>query len=225
MPAPTPIHQPRPADPAVLEADATAFQSMRPRLLAVAYRVLGSWADADDVVQDTWLRWQRTDRRDVRDPAAFLATVATRLAINVSQSARARHETVTSLPEPAGVAADPGLEAERRDTATLAIRVLTERLTPAERAAYMLRVAFDYPYRRIAEVTGLSEANARQLVGRARGHLSEEGRRNVSAAAQGQLLDAFAAAARTGDLHALEQTLADDVAGRRDEAPAQLRAA
>jgi RNA polymerase sigma-70 factor (ECF subfamily) len=180
---------------------------VRPRLLGIAYRVLGSWADADDVVQDTWMRWHRIDRRAVRDPAAFLTTVATRLAINVSQSARARHETVTWLQEPVDSAVDPRSEAESRDALTLAIRVLGERLTPGERAAYVLRVAFDYPYRRIAEVTAVSEANARQLVKRARGHLSGEGHRTVSAREQQRLLDVFVAAAETGDLRTLERTL------------------
>jgi RNA polymerase sigma-70 factor (ECF subfamily) len=195
----------------VSEADAASFQAVRPRLLGIAYRVLGSWADADDVVQDTWMRWHRTDRRAVRDPAAFLATVATRLAINVSQSARARHETVTSLADPVDAAVDPRSEAETRDALALALRVLGERLTPGERAAYVLRVAFDYPYRRIAEVTAVSEANARQLVTRARGHLSVEGRRTVSAKERQQLLDAFVAAAETGDLCTLERTLAADI--------------
>jgi RNA polymerase sigma-70 factor (ECF subfamily) len=193
---------------AVSEADAASFQAVRPRLRGIAYRVLGSWTDADDVVQDTWMRWHRTDRRAVRDPAAFLATVATRLAINASQSARARHETAASVPEPLDDGVDPTSEAERSDALARALRLLIERLTPAELAAYVLRVAFDYPYRRIAETLALSEPNARQLVTRARGHLAQESRRTVSAEQHRVLLDAFTVAARTGDLRTLDRALA-----------------
>jgi RNA polymerase sigma-70 factor, ECF subfamily len=196
----------------VSDTDTAAFEAARPRLFGVAYRVLGNRTDADDVVQDTWMRWHRTDRRDVRDPAAFLATVAARLAINVSQSARARHETGACAPESAHDAVDPVRDAEERDALADAIGVLSARLTPSERAAYILRVAFDYPYRRIAEVTPRSEANARQLVGRARGHLDEDGRGAVSTRSQQQLLDAFVAAAQTGDLSALERRLVADIA-------------
>jgi RNA polymerase sigma-70 factor (ECF subfamily) len=213
------IQAPRPVLAAVSEADAASFQAVRPRLRGIAYRVLGSWADADDVVQDTWMRWHRTDRRAVRDPAAFLATVATRLAINVSQSARARHETATWLPEPGDASVDPTSEAERVDALGVAIRVLAERLTPAERAAYVLRVAFDYPYRRIAEVTALSEPNARQLVTRARRHLSDEGRWTVNAQEEERLLDAFVAAAETGDVRTLERTLVADIGDTASVAP------
>jgi RNA polymerase sigma-70 factor (ECF subfamily) len=208
MPRLSSSHPRRPALVAVSDADAASFQAVRPRLFGIAYRVLGSRAEADDVVQDTWMRWHCTDRRAVRDPAAFLATVARRLAINVAQSARARHETGPWLSEPADALADPMLDAERDDALAGAILVLAERLTPAERAAYVLRVAFDYPYRRIAEVTGFSEANARQLVVRARGHLGEAPRRAVGAAEQQELLDAVVAAARTGDLRTLERALA-----------------
>jgi RNA polymerase sigma-70 factor (ECF subfamily) len=201
---------------AVSEADAASFQALRSRLFGIAYRVLGSSADADDVVQDTWLRWHGADRRTVRDPAAFLATVATRLAINVTQSARARRESGRLAAEPADVADDPTLEAERGEALADAIHLLSERLTPAERAAFVLRVAFDYPYRRIADVTGLSEANARQLVTRARGHLADDRRRPVAAAQGEGLLDAFQAAAQTGDLRTLERTLAAEIALPRE---------
>jgi RNA polymerase sigma-70 factor (ECF subfamily) len=210
---PSALDTTRPALAAVSEADTTAFDALRPRLFGIAYRVLRCRADADDVVQEAWMRWQRTDRSEVRDPAAFLATVTTRLAINVSQSARARHETAAPPPETAD-GSDPLLEAEQGDALAGAIRVLAERLTPAERAAYVLRVAFDYPYRRIAEATTLSEPNARQLVTRARGRLSGDGRRTTSPTDQRRLLDAFLAAARTGDLRDLEQTLAAGIAGR-----------
>ena len=222
MPRPALTQPTRSATPAVSEIDTASFEAARARLFGIAYRVLGSRTDADDVVQDTWMRWHRTDRREVRDPAAFLATVAARLAINVSRSARARHEIGTSVPEPVGAAVDPVLEAERRDALALAIRVLTQRLTAAERAAYVLRVAFDYPYRRIAEVTPLSEANARQLVARARAHLADEDPRTGSATEQEGLLEAFSAAARTGELRPLERVLVADIGDTSEMPPDPL---
>lgn len=160
----------------VSAADAASFHTVRPRLFGVAYQVLGSASDADDVVQDTWIRWQGTDRSKVRDAAAFLATTTARLAINLGQSARARHETtVAALPvEPVDAGADPSLSAEQRDALELAVRTLRERLSPTERAVYVLREAFDYPYREIAERLALSEDNARQLASRARRRLADE---------------------------------------------------
>jgi len=151
----------------------SAFLSMRPRLFGIAYRMLGSAAEAEDVVQDVWLRWQTTDRSVVRDAAAFLATTATRLAINVRQSARARRETCVGpwQPEPVDTSSDPWLAAERDQALACGVRMLLERLTPTERAAYILREAFDYAYRDIASVLRLAEANARQVVTRARQHI------------------------------------------------------
>lgn len=197
----------------VSEADATCFQIVRPRLFGIAYRVLGSAAEAEDVVQEAWIRWQGTDRTDVRDAAAFLATATARLAINVSQSARARRETPVGpeLLDRVDSAASPSLDAERADTLAAAMRVLAQKLSPVERAAYILREAFDYRYGDIALVLALSEANARQLVTRARRRLCGEHRRPIGATEQQRLVDAFAAAARTGDLGSLEQLLADDV--------------
>jgi RNA polymerase sigma-70 factor, ECF subfamily len=199
---------------AVSEADAASFHTVRPRLFGIAYRVLGSPNEADDVVQDAWIRWQDTDRSKVRDAAAFLATTTTRLAINVTQSARARRETYLgpSLPEPADPGADPAVGAEQREALELAMRILLEKLSPAERAVYLLREAFEYPYRQIAQVLGLSEANARQLAARAGRRLSGELRRPVAAFEEQALLDAFVAAAQTGDLATLEQLLTADVA-------------
>jgi RNA polymerase sigma-70 factor (ECF subfamily) len=197
----------------VAPVDAALFQSVRPRLFGIAYRVLGNRADADDVVQDTWLRWQRTDRSKVRDAAAFLATTTTRLAINLKQSARARRVTYIGpwLPDPVDAEADTTLPAEQGESVELAVLMLLEKLTPAERAVYVLREAFDYPYRQISQVLGLSEANARQLVTRARNHLSGERRNAVSATEQRRFVEAFLAAAQTGDLARLEQVLAADV--------------
>jgi RNA polymerase sigma-70 factor (ECF subfamily) len=195
-------------------AHVASFEAVRPRLFGIAYATLESAADADDVVQDAWIRWHRTDRNKVRDAAAFLATTTKRLALNVAQSARVRHETSSDpwRPEPVDVHADPMLDAVRREALALALRMLMEKLSPSERAAYLLREAFDYPYRRISDVLATSEANARQLVTRARLHLASEPRRQVSAAEQQRLMDAFVDAAQTGDLTTLEQLLAAHVA-------------
>ncbi|MDQ7906072.1 sigma factor [Phytohabitans sp. ZYX-F-186] len=131
-----------------LEEAAAVFTSLRPRLFGIAYRMLGSASEAEDLVQDVWLRWQAYDRAAVVNPGAFLATTATRLAINALQSARARRETYIGpwLPEPVDTSADPYLGAERGAALELATLVLMEKLTLTERAAYVLREAFDYPY-------------------------------------------------------------------------------
>jgi RNA polymerase sigma-70 factor, ECF subfamily len=193
----------------VSEADAASFETVRPRLFGIAYRVLGSATDADDVLQDAWIRWQRTDRSEVRDADAFLAATTTRLAINVIQSARARHETHIGplLAERVDIGADPSADAEQGEALELALRRLLEKLSPTERAAYLLREAFDYPYRRIGGVLGLSEVNARQLVTRARRGLGGDHRRPVDATQQQRLRDAFVIAARVGDLATLERLL------------------
>jgi RNA polymerase sigma factor (sigma-70 family) len=157
------------------EADAASFQSVRPRLFGIAYRVLGSAADADDVVQDAWIRWQSTDRTRVRDAPAFLATTTTRLAINARQSAHRRRETAITPEHVEAVDAagdDPAVRAERSEALGRAMDVL-ERLSPTERAVYLMRAAFDEPYRQIAESLGLSEVNTRQIFARARRHLAD----------------------------------------------------
>jgi RNA polymerase sigma factor (sigma-70 family) len=185
------------------------FMSARPRLFGIAYRMLGSAAEAEDIVQDVWVRWQMTDRTLVRDAAAFLATTTTRLAINVMQSARSRRETYVGpwLPEPVDTSADPGLGAERGEGLEAGILLLLEKLSPTERAAYILREAFDYPYRDIANVLRLEEANVRQVVTRARQHVANGRRMPASSAEQRRLLDAFIAAAQNGDVAGLEGTL------------------
>ena len=190
------------SDPSAMDDGLSAFVRARPRLFGVAYRMLGSAAEAEDVVQNVWTRWQSTDRRVVRDPQAFLTTTATRLAINVLQSARTRRETYIGpwLPEPVDTSADPGLGAERGEALELAVLVLLERLSPTERAAYVLREAFDYPHKEIAEVLRVEEANARQLVTRARQHVTNGRRARVSSDEQKRLLHAFIAAAQNGDL-------------------------
>ena len=201
------------AAPVIAPVDTAAFEAVRPRLFGIAYRTLESAADADDVVQSTWIRWQRTDRNKVRDEAAFLATTTKRLALNIAQSARARRETSVDPwhPVPVDLQADPALGAERREALALAVRMLMEKLSAAERAAYVLREAFDYPYRQISDVLATSEANARQLVARARLRLAGEPRRQAGAAEQQRFIDAFVDAAQTGDLTTLEQLLAAHV--------------
>ena len=194
-------------------AHVASFEAVRPRLFGIAYRTLDSAPDADDVVQDAWIRWQGTDRNEVRDAAAFLATTTKRLALNVAQSARVRRETSIDPwdREPVDVQADPTLGAERREALELAVRMHLEKLSPSERAAYLLREAFDYPYRQISDVLATSEANARQLVTRARLRLASEPRRPVSAVEQQRFIDVFVDAAQTGDLATLEQLLAAHV--------------
>lgn len=192
------------------DAGLSAFLSVRPRLFGIAYRMLGSAAEAEDIVQDVWVRWQTADRSLVRDAAAFLVTMATRLAINVMQSARSRREMSvgTWLPEPIGVSADPALDAERGEALEAGILLLMEKLSPTERAAYILREAFDYPYRDIANVLRLEEANARQVVTRARQRVVHRRRMPASSTEPRHLLDAFVAAAQTGEVAGLEGFLA-----------------
>jgi RNA polymerase sigma factor (sigma-70 family) len=190
----------------------SAFMTVRPHLFGIAYRMLGSAAEAEDVVQDVWLRWQTTDRSVVRDAAAFLATTATRLAINVTQSARSRREMNVGpwLPEPVDTSADPVSGAERGEALELGISVLLEKLSPTERAAYILREAFDYAYREIANVLRLEEANARQVVTRARQHVANRRRTRANVPGQRHLLGAFIAAAQYGDVAGLEGLFASD---------------
>src|SRR5713101_3591885 len=127
----------------------SAFAAVRPRLFGIAYRMLGSAAEAEDIVQDVWLRWQQSVIRSaVENPPAYLAMTTTRLCINVAQSAHSRHESYSGiwLPEPVDTSADPAIGAERGEALKLAVLLLLEKLSPTERAAYVLREAFDYPY-------------------------------------------------------------------------------
>lgn len=203
----------RSEDTALLDEALSAFVSVRPRLFGIAYRILASGAEAEDIVQDVWLRWQTTDRSVILDAPAFLATMTTRLAINLAQSARSRHETYigTWLPEPVDTSDDPHLGAERGEALEFAVLLLLEKLSPTERAAYVLREAFDYSYQGIADVLKLTEANIRQLVSRARKHISNGRRANVSAAEQRRFLVAFIDAAQKGDTAALEEFFAADI--------------
>jgi RNA polymerase sigma-70 factor (TIGR02957 family) len=207
-----------PGGPEDLEQAAAAFAGVRSRLFGIAYRMLGSVTEAEDLVQDVWLRWQAYDRATVDSPAAFLATTITRLAINAAQSARVRRETYIGpwLPEPVDTGADPYLGAERGEALEFAVLLLLERLSPTERAAYVLREAFDYPYRQIADIVRLNEAAVRQLVSRARKRVLVERRTPVTGAEQRRLLTAFVTAARFGDLNALEELFAADVTSYSD---------
>ena len=201
-----------------LEQAAAVFTSVRPRLFGIAYRMLSSVTEAEDLVQEVWLRWQTCDRSAVVNPAAFLATTATRLAINELQSARVRRETYVGpwLPEPVDTSADPYLGAERGDALQFAALLLMEKLTPNERAAYVLREAFDYSYAEIANILQSTEPAVRQLVSRARKHMTRERRSPVTAAAQRELLTTFIDAARSGDMGALERLFAADVTSISD---------
>jgi RNA polymerase sigma-70 factor (TIGR02957 family) len=201
-----------------LEHAAMIFAEVRPRLFGIAYRMLGSSTEAEDLVQDVWVRWQTCDRSTVANPAAYLATATTRLAINASQSARVRRETYIGqwLPEPVDTSADPHLGAERGEALGFAVLLLLERLSPNERAAYVLREAFDYPYRQIADILQSTEAAVRQLVSRARKHVASERRAPVTGAEQRRLLKAFVTAARSGDLAMLEELFAADVVSYSD---------
>jgi RNA polymerase sigma-70 factor (ECF subfamily) len=205
----------------MLEDAVSDFVAIRPRLSLIAYRILGSAAEAEDVVQDAWLRWQNTDRSQVLNPAAFLSRTTARLALNVAQSARSRHEVSAGpwLAETIDTGADPVIRAERADALDQALHLLLEKLNPTERAAYVLRVAFDYPYSKIADNLQLSQVNTRQIVSRARKRLDAEGRGRVSTAEHRRFRGAFVAAARSGNLTGLESLLTVDT--RRD----QVRAA
>jgi RNA polymerase sigma-70 factor (TIGR02957 family) len=194
------------------------FMEVRPRLFGIAYRMLGSATEAEDILQEVWLRWQAYDRGTVESPAAFLATATTRLAINAATSARARHETYIGpwLPEPVDTSADPALGAERGEALEFAVLLLLEKLSPVERAAYVLREAFDYPYSTIAEIVQLKEPAVRQLVSRARKHLVAERRAPVASKQQRELLAAFLEAAQAGDFETLEKLFAEDVVSYSD---------
>jgi RNA polymerase sigma-70 factor, ECF subfamily len=202
---------------AVSEADAASFVDVRPRLLRIARRVLPNPADADDIVQDAWVRWQETDRCRVVDPAAFLATTTTRLALNVGASARVRHAAYVEpwQADAVDASADPAFDAEQRDELFVALGMLLERLSPTERAVYILREAFDYPHRRIAELLELSEANVRQIVTRARRRLAGDAARDVDPVELDKLVEAFLDAAGTGSLEALEDVLGAAIEPRR----------
>ncbi|WP_181193270.1 RNA polymerase sigma-70 factor [Prauserella shujinwangii] len=198
------------------------FEAQRPRLFAVAYRLLGSASEAEDAVQDTFLRWHSADRSAVREPAAWLTKVLTNLCLTRLTSARARRESYVGpwLPEPVATGPDaegPLATAERHDTVSLAFLLLLERLTPPERAVFVLREAFEYGHREIADILDLTESASQQLYRRARLRLADDRPRFAAAPEEGRrVARRFLAAARGGDLAALESLLADDVVSWAD---------
>jgi len=215
------------ASGASIDSALGTFTEARPRLFGIAYRMLGSVAEAEDIVQEAWLRWQQTDRAIVHNPAGFLTTVTTRLALNTADSARVRREQYVGpwLPEPVDTSADPSLGAETAEALECAVLMLLEKLGPEQRAAYVLREAFDYSYDEIAEILATSPANARQLVSRAKKHVQSNRREPVDPATHHALLEAFVSAARDGDLERLEQVLSADVVTTSDGAGIAPRAA
>ena len=188
-------------------SDAAAFDALRPTLLRVAYRMLGSIADAEDVVQEAWLRWTAADRAAVRVPEAFLRRVVTRLCLDQLKSARARRETYVGPWLP-----DPVVEPEPAEDVTLPLLLALERLSPLERAAFLLHDVFDESFETIAESLGRDPAACRQLAARARDHVRAERPRFPVERGHGMAIaEAFFAASRGGDIAALGAMLADDV--------------
>jgi RNA polymerase sigma-70 factor (ECF subfamily) len=196
------------------EAGADAFEAHRAMLLGIAYRMLGSRAEAEDVVQDAFLRWRSAPRAEVRSDRAYLATVVTRLCLDQLKTARARRETYVGpwLPEP--VRTDAPTDTE---SISLAFLVLLESLTPIERAVYLLCEVFDHSHAEAAEIVGRDEAACRQLLHRARAHVAARRPRFApSQDAHRRLLVGFAAACAAGDLAGLRRLLAEDVSAWAD---------
>jgi RNA polymerase sigma-70 factor, ECF subfamily len=194
----------------------TTFEHHRPRLQGVAYRMLGSRSDAEDIVQDAYLRWHRAPADEIRSPEAWLITTVTRLSIDRLRQAKTEREAYIGpwLPEPLMTAAAPPADVptELASSLSVAFLVVLERLAPEERAAFLLHEVFDSGYDEIAQVLGKSEAACRQLVSRARKRVREERPRvKVSEAARASLLDRFVTAVMTQDKPALMNLLATDV--------------
>ncbi|MBD9726134.1 RNA polymerase sigma-70 factor [Streptomyces caniscabiei] len=195
------------------------FEEHRSVLMGVAYRMLGRVADAEDVVQETWLRWSGADRSDVREPRGYLVRVTTRLAIDRLRQVQSRNEAYPGpwLPEPyatdyADTVPDTAERAVLADTVSLAVLVVMESLSPLERAVFVLREAFGYPYAEIATMIDRAEPAVRQLAGRARRHVEERRPRyEVDPVERRELTERFLAAAAGGDLDGLMALLAPDV--------------
>ncbi|WP_327405665.1 RNA polymerase sigma-70 factor [Streptomyces sp. NBC_01288] len=211
------------------------FEEHRPVLMGVAYRMLGRVADAEDVVQDAWLRWSAADRAEVREPRAYLVRVTTRLAIDRLRQVKARGEAYVGpwLPEPyvtdfGDTVPDTAERAVLADSVSLAVLVVLESLSPLERAVFVLREAFGYPYAEIAAMLDRGEPAVRQLAGRARGHVDERRPRyEVDPAQRRDLTERFLAAAAEGDLAGLMEMLAPDVrligdSGGKSKAPLRI---
>lgn len=203
---------------------ATSFEPYRRRLLGLAYRMLGSMADAEDAVQEAYLRWHRSDRGNVSDPRAFLMTTTTRICLDMLTSARARHEEYVGpwLPEPVEdtAALAPDSHTELAEDLSFALLLTLDRLSPLERAAFLLHDVFDFSFSEVATAVERSDAACRQLAARARSHVraarprgatTPAGRSGEIDAKHMQLMTAFMAATQSGDLKGLTQMLASDV--------------
>jgi RNA polymerase sigma-70 factor, ECF subfamily len=192
--------------------DVASFEEWRGLLFGIAYRMLGSATDAEDMVQEGYLRWQQRHERDIESVRAYLVTIVTRLCIDELSSARVRRVSYAGpwLPEPIVTEAPPAVE--QADSLTLAFLVLLEELTPPQRAAYLLHDIFGYPFDEVAQSMGRTAAGCRQLAQRARHHVDQRRQRFDADVAQGQALTrAFVTACGTGDLDALLAILSDDV--------------
>jgi RNA polymerase sigma-70 factor (TIGR02957 family) len=195
------------------------FVAHRSLLFTVAYEMLGSAADAEDVVQETWLRWADVDRAEVRYPRAYLVRIATRLALNRLRAlARQREEYIGEwLPEPLLTGPDVAEDAELAENVSIAMLTVLETLGPAERAVFVLREVFETPYREIAEVVGKTPAAVRQIAHRAREHVAaRRPRMRVDRAQQQAAVEKFTAALSTGDMRGLMEVLAPDVVAISD---------
>ncbi|MGW1767095.1 RNA polymerase sigma-70 factor [Streptomyces sp. NPDC002073] len=201
---------------ALMTSDVERFETARPRLEAIAYRMLGSASEAEDAVQETFLRWQAADVERIEVPEAWLTKVLTNWCLNMLTSARARRETYVGrwLPEPL-LAGDPMLgpadTAEQRESVSYAVLVLLERLSPGERAVYVLREAFAYPHREIAEILEITEAACQQIYHRAKKHIADgKARTEIDEAAARMIVEEFLAAATTGRTEPLVRLLTQD---------------
>jgi RNA polymerase sigma-70 factor (ECF subfamily) len=192
------------------------FSAYRPLLFAIAYRMVGSVMDAEDIVQEAYLRWQRRDEADVQSPKAYLSAVVTRLSIDHLRSARAQRETYVGpwLPEPLVTEEEPDVAetAALHESVSMAFLVLLEQLTPQERAVFLLHDIFGYDFREIAAIIGKSEANCRQVARRARQQVhAQRPRFDPAPERREELTEQFITACTRGDLSGLIATLADDV--------------
>jgi RNA polymerase sigma-70 factor (ECF subfamily) len=192
------------------------FQEHRRLLFSIAYRMLGTRVDAEDMLQETFLRWQRVSESEIRDPRAFLVTVITRLCINQLQSARVMREQYFGLwlPEPlVSRTTDESLAlSDLNESLSMAFLLLLERLTPTERAVFLLREVFEYEYAELSEMLGQSEANCRQILKRARHHISQVRTRfDTSPQKRQKLLNEFLTASFEGNMEGLLSVLASDV--------------
>lgn len=194
------------------------FESHRPHLMGVAYRILGSVTDSEDVLQEAWLRWSKTDRAPVSNSEAFLTTVVGRLSLDHLRRAKSRRESYTGswLPEPVAPdpdpQRDPAAAAELADSLSMALLVVLERLSPLERAAFVLREVFERPYPEVASALGRNEAATRQLVRRARDRVDAgHARYQADVKVHAQVVDRFLEACANADLDALMEILAPDV--------------